>query len=146
MSYVYFLFTVEFLDKLLSVADRGLLRVRINDLTDADFDERYAAPLRAGFLRELKITAVYVTHDRVEALVLSDLVAVMRTGTVTPKAKLPKLSVFTDSHGTLFWVEAVVRSGATALKRSVCVPPLAGRKKSARCGTVPPTAIVTVTV
>lgn len=46
---------------------------------DAKLREETRKELR-GFLRELKITAVYVTHDRIEALVLSDLVAVMRTG------------------------------------------------------------------
>jgi iron(III) transport system ATP-binding protein len=48
---------------------------------DAKLREETRKELR-GFLRELKITAVYVTHDRVEALVLSDLVAVMRTGQI----------------------------------------------------------------
>lgn len=46
---------------------------------DAKLREETRKELR-GFLRELKITAVYVTHDRIEALVLSDLVAVMRGG------------------------------------------------------------------
>src|SRR5690606_12091842 len=34
------------------------------------------------FLGELNITAVYVTHDRVEALALSDSIAVMRAGRI----------------------------------------------------------------
>jgi len=55
---------------------------------DAKLREETRKELR-GFLRELKITAVYVTHDRIEALVLSDLVAVMRAGQIvevgTPK-------------------------------------------------------------
>ncbi len=34
------------------------------------------------FLDELQITAVYVTHDRVEALALSDSIAVMRAGRI----------------------------------------------------------------
>ncbi|UOD35226.1 ABC transporter ATP-binding protein [Deferribacteraceae bacterium V6Fe1] len=41
------------------------------------------------FLSELGITAVYVTHDRIEALALSDTIAVMRSGKIvetgTPK-------------------------------------------------------------
>jgi len=34
------------------------------------------------FLSELKITAIYVTHDRLEALALSDTIAVMRSGNI----------------------------------------------------------------
>jgi iron(III) transport system ATP-binding protein len=34
------------------------------------------------FLSELKITAIYVTHDRLEALALSDSISVMRTGKI----------------------------------------------------------------
>ena len=34
------------------------------------------------FLTELKITAIYVTHDRLEALALSDTIAVMRSGNI----------------------------------------------------------------
>ena len=34
------------------------------------------------FLTELKITAIYVTHDRLEALALSDTIAVMRSGKI----------------------------------------------------------------
>ncbi|MCL2000030.1 MAG: ABC transporter ATP-binding protein [Planctomycetes bacterium] len=34
------------------------------------------------FLSELKITAVYVTHDRLEALALSEAIAVMRSGKI----------------------------------------------------------------
>jgi len=37
------------------------------------------------FLSELQITAVYVTHDRLEALALSDTIAVMRSGRIVEK-------------------------------------------------------------
>ena len=48
---------------------------------DAKLREETRKELRA-FLMELKITAVYVTHDRIEALSLSDTVAVMKSGRI----------------------------------------------------------------
>lgn len=48
---------------------------------DAKLREETRKELRA-FLEELRITAVYVTHDRVEALALSDTIAVMRAGRI----------------------------------------------------------------
>jgi len=55
---------------------------------DAKLREETRKDLKV-FLSELEITAIYVTHDRVEALALSDDIAVMRTGKViergTPK-------------------------------------------------------------
>jgi iron(III) transport system ATP-binding protein len=55
---------------------------------DAKLREETRKELRA-FLEKLQITAVYVTHDRVEALALSDMIAVMRAGRIvetgTPK-------------------------------------------------------------
>ncbi len=46
---------------------------------DAKLREETRKELKA-FLSELQITGVYVTHDRVEALALSDRIAVMRAG------------------------------------------------------------------
>jgi iron(III) transport system ATP-binding protein len=55
---------------------------------DAKLREETRKELR-GFLTNLKITAIYVTHDRIEALSLSDTIAVMKTGRImeigTPK-------------------------------------------------------------
>ena len=55
---------------------------------DAKLREETRKELRE-FLTKLKITAVYVTHDRIEALSLSDVIAVMREGRIveigTPK-------------------------------------------------------------
>jgi iron(III) transport system ATP-binding protein len=55
---------------------------------DAKLREETRKELRT-FLTTLKITAVYVTHDRIEALSLSDSIAVMRSGCIvevgTPK-------------------------------------------------------------
>jgi iron(III) transport system ATP-binding protein len=48
---------------------------------DAKLREETRKELRR-FLGELKITAVYVTHDRIEALSLSDAIAVMRDGRI----------------------------------------------------------------
>ncbi|MFA5027421.1 MAG: ABC transporter ATP-binding protein, partial [Candidatus Methylomirabilota bacterium] len=48
---------------------------------DAKLREETRKELRA-FLEKLQITAVYVTHDRVEALALSDTIAVMRAGRI----------------------------------------------------------------
>ena len=48
---------------------------------DAKLREETRKDLRA-FLTELQITAIYVTHDRIEALSLSDIVAVMNKGQI----------------------------------------------------------------
>jgi iron(III) transport system ATP-binding protein len=48
---------------------------------DAKLREETRKELRR-FLGELDITAIYVTHDRVEALALSDRIAVMRAGRI----------------------------------------------------------------
>ncbi|MDR2588039.1 MAG: ABC transporter ATP-binding protein [Spirochaetales bacterium] len=48
---------------------------------DAKLREETRKELKT-FLSELKITAVYVTHDRLEALALSDTIAVMRAGSI----------------------------------------------------------------
>lgn len=48
---------------------------------DAKLREETRKELRT-FLGKLKITAVYVTHDRIEALALSDTIAIMRAGKI----------------------------------------------------------------
>jgi iron(III) transport system ATP-binding protein len=48
-------------------------------------------------LTELKITAVYVTHDRVEALALSDSIAVMKDGHIM-EIGTPKKIYFNSDH------------------------------------------------
>ena len=48
---------------------------------DAKLREETRKELRR-FLTDLKITAVYVTHDQIEALALSDTIAVMRNGRI----------------------------------------------------------------
>ncbi len=48
------------------------------------------------FLGELNITAVYVTHDRVEALALSDSIAVMRAGSIVEIGSPQKIYFHAD--------------------------------------------------
>ena len=63
---------------------------------DAKLREETRKELRR-FLSELKITAVYVTHDRVEALALSDEIAVMREGRIIEIGD-PKKIYFNADH------------------------------------------------
>lgn len=57
---------------------------------DAKLREETRKELR-HFLAELGITAVYVTHDRVEALALSDTIAVMRAGKIVEMGSPQKI-------------------------------------------------------
>ena len=63
---------------------------------DAKLREETRKELRA-FLGKLQITAVYVTHDRVEALALSDSIAVMRAGKII-EIGTPKKIYFDADH------------------------------------------------
>jgi iron(III) transport system ATP-binding protein len=63
---------------------------------DAKLREETRKELRA-FLGKLAITAVYVTHDRVEALALSDEIAVMRAGRIV-ETGTPKKIYFDADH------------------------------------------------
>ncbi|MFA5914589.1 MAG: ABC transporter ATP-binding protein [Burkholderiales bacterium] len=63
---------------------------------DAKLREETRKELRA-FLGKLQITAVYVTHDRVEALALSDSIAVMRAGQIV-EIGTPKKIYFDADH------------------------------------------------
>jgi iron(III) transport system ATP-binding protein len=63
---------------------------------DAKLREETRKELRI-FLSELKITAVYVTHDRIEALALSDSVAIMRAGKIVEVGS-PKKIYFNSDH------------------------------------------------
>ena len=63
---------------------------------DAKLREETRKELRR-FLTELKITAVYVTHDRIEALALSDQIAVMRSGRIVEIGD-PKKIYFNSDH------------------------------------------------
>jgi iron(III) transport system ATP-binding protein len=63
---------------------------------DAKLREETRKELRS-FLTELKITAVYVTHDRIEALSLSDSIAVMKDGRIV-EIGTPKKIYFDSDH------------------------------------------------
>ncbi|KPK24581.1 MAG: ABC transporter [Nitrospira bacterium SG8_3] len=63
---------------------------------DAKLREETRKELRS-FLNELKITAVYVTHDRIEALSLSDTIAVMMDGRLV-EIGTPKKIYFDSDH------------------------------------------------
>ena len=63
---------------------------------DAKLREETRKELRS-FLTELKITAVYVTHDRIEALSLSDTIAVMKDGRIVDIGT-PKNIYFDSDH------------------------------------------------
>jgi len=63
---------------------------------DAKLREETRKELRS-FLTELKITAVYVTHDRIEALSLSDAIAVMKDGRMV-EIGTPKKIYFDSDH------------------------------------------------
>jgi iron(III) transport system ATP-binding protein len=64
---------------------------------DAKLREETRKELRT-FLSGLKITAVYVTHDRVEALALSDRIAVMRAGRIVEEGDPKKIYFRSDSR------------------------------------------------
>jgi iron(III) transport system ATP-binding protein len=63
---------------------------------DAKLREETRKELKA-FLGKLSITAVYVTHDRVEALALSDSIAVMRSGSIV-ETGTPQKIYFDSDH------------------------------------------------
>jgi iron(III) transport system ATP-binding protein len=64
---------------------------------DAKLREETRKELRT-FLSSLGITAVYVTHDRVEALALSDRIAVMRAGRIVEEGDPKKIYFRSDSR------------------------------------------------
>ncbi|NCC63582.1 MAG: ABC transporter ATP-binding protein [Spirochaetia bacterium] len=63
---------------------------------DAKLREETRKELR-NFLSKLAITAVYVTHDRIEALALSDQIGVMRAGNIIEIGE-PKKIYFDSEH------------------------------------------------
>jgi iron(III) transport system ATP-binding protein len=73
---------------------------------DAKLREETRKELRT-FLTKLKITAVYVTHDRIEALSLSDVIAVMKGGRIM-EIGTPKEIYF--SSGQQFVVDFIGRT------------------------------------
>jgi iron(III) transport system ATP-binding protein len=82
---------------------------------DAKLREETRKELKA-FLSKLQITAVYVTHDRLEALTLSDTIAVMRSGKIIETGDPRKIyfgaesSFVTDFIGRSNLIPAVVEA------------------------------------
>jgi ABC-type Fe3+/spermidine/putrescine transport system ATPase subunit len=80
---------------------------------DAKLREHMRFELR-NFLRAIKITAVYVTHDQAEALVLSDKIAVMEKGSIVQLDaphrvyRAPASRFVADFMGLTRFIEAVV--------------------------------------
>ena len=87
---------------------------------DAKLREETRKELRT-FLGALEITAVYVTHDRVEALALSDSIAVMRAGKIVEIGSPQKIYFDADHRfvadfiGRANLVEATVRNQENGL-------------------------------
>ena len=82
---------------------------------DAKLREETRKELKS-FLTKLQITGVYVTHDRVEALALSDAIAVMRAGRIVETGTPQKIYFNADTRfvadfiGRANLVKAVVRA------------------------------------
>jgi len=97
---------------------------------DAKLREETRKELKT-FLYDLQITAVYVTHDRVEALALSDTIAVMRAGRIieigSPKrsTSTPKVSSSPTSSAGPTWSRRW--SGNSSPGRPSSIPPSAAR-------------------
>jgi iron(III) transport system ATP-binding protein len=104
---------------------------------DAKLREETRKELRS-FLTRLQITAVYVTHDRIEALSLSDALAVMRAGSIVEIGTPKKIYFDSDQRfvadfiGRANMIEGQVRAteGATTVVDTV-IGPVVCRKNSA---------------
>ena len=103
---------------------------------DAKLREETRKDLRI-FLTELQITAIYVTHDRIEALSLSDIVAVMNKGQIIETGR-PKDIYFDAKHrfvadfiGRTNLMEATVTSQEKSITTVDCaIGSIACRKRS----------------
>ena len=103
---------------------------------DAKLREETRKDLRV-FLTELQITAIYVTHDRIEALSLSDIVAVMNKGQIVETGE-PRNIYLNSSHrfvadfiGRTNLIEATVTSQEESVTTVDCaIGSLACRKRA----------------
>src|SRR5574337_126102 len=92
---------------------------------DAKLREETRKELRR-FLGQLDITALYVTHDRVEALALSDSIAVMRAGRIVEIGSPRKIyfqadhRLVSDFIGRANLLDATVGASADGLTRVDC--------------------------
>lgn len=83
---------------------------------DAKLREETRKELRQ-FLNELDITAVYVTHDRVEALALSDSIAVMRSGKIVETGSPQKIYFNADHRFVADFLGRANQISATVTKQ-----------------------------
>ena len=83
---------------------------------DAKLREETRKELRE-FLSKLDITAVYVTHDRVEALALSDSIAVMRSGHIIEIGSPQKIYFNADHRFVADFIGRANQIGATVLEQ-----------------------------
>ncbi|MCB2020200.1 MAG: ABC transporter ATP-binding protein [Burkholderiaceae bacterium] len=83
---------------------------------DAKLREETRKELKS-FLGKLKITAVYVTHDRVEALALSDSIAVMRAGSIVEIGTPQKIYFQADHRFVADFIGRANLVGATVRGR-----------------------------
>jgi iron(III) transport system ATP-binding protein len=103
---------------------------------DAKLREETRKDLRT-FLTELQITAIYVTHDRIEALSLSDIVAVMKNGQIIETGE-PRNIYLNSNHrfvadfiGRTNLIEATVTSQEGSVTTVDCaIGSLACRKRA----------------
>jgi len=99
--------------------------------------------------RELRITAIYVTHDQAEALALSSVVAVMREGRIEQTARprelysRPASAFVADFIGTSNLIDAVVESGTNG---TYSVRTAAGSVRATSSSPLEPGAEVVVAV
>ncbi|MGE8590729.1 MAG: ABC transporter ATP-binding protein, partial [Alcaligenes sp.] len=83
---------------------------------DAKLREETRKELRE-FLSKLDITAVYVTHDRVEALALSDSIAVMRSGHIIEIGSPQKIYFNADHRFVADFIGRANQLSATVLEQ-----------------------------
>ena len=84
---------------------------------DAKLREETRKELRT-FLTELSITAVYVTHDRIEALALSDSIAVMRAGRIIEIGSPQKIYFDADNRFVADFIGRANLVPATVVKQA----------------------------
>jgi iron(III) transport system ATP-binding protein len=115
---------------------------------DAKLREETRKELRA-FLTRLKITALYVTHDRIEALSLSDLIAVMKDGRIVEVGSPRQIYFESDQRFVTDFIGRanllpgkVATHGEPYMVVDSAIGPIACR----RCGRVAPGQDVTVCI
>ncbi|MHB8772377.1 MAG: ABC transporter ATP-binding protein [Syntrophales bacterium] len=115
---------------------------------DAKLREETRKELRT-FLTELRITAVYVTHDRIEALSLSDRIAVMRSGRIVELGTPRQIYFDSDRRFVADFIgraNFIAGTIAAVSESQTIVETAIGRIACERKGTPAPGAAVSVCV